>query len=243
MGVLTVLWYELQLFKKKFVSITSGSMISPLLYLVAFGWGLGSGVDVNGMSYMNFVIPGIIGMTTMTVSFSTVGNSLNISRMYNKTFEEFMTSPIKIWEYALGKIIAGAFRGMYSAALMIIFSLLFNPQLNISIYFIFLALTNCLVFAALGFMVGMLIDSHTDMNKFTSFIITPMSFLSGTFFPIDKMPSVLRNIIYYLPLAQSTSALRSSVNFGDKSLTTPLILFGYFLVFLFLSIKLCKKAE
>ncbi|WP_054251523.1 ABC transporter permease [Neofamilia massiliensis] len=243
MGVLTVLWYELQLFKKKFVSITSGSMISPLLYLVAFGWGLGSGVDVNGMSYMNFVIPGIIGMTTMTVSFSTVGNSLNISRMYNKTFEEFMTSPIKIWEYALGKIIAGAFRGMYSAALMIIFSLLFNPQLNISIYFIFLALTNCLVFAALGFMVGMLIDSHTDMNKFTSFIITPMSFLSGTFFPIDKMPFVLRNIIYYLPLAQSTSALRSSVNFGDKSLTTPLILFGYFLVFLFLSIKLCKKAE
>lgn len=243
MGVLTVLWYELQLFKKKFVSITSGSMISPLLYLVAFGWGLGSGVDVNGMSYMNFVIPGIIGMTTMTVSFSTVGNSLNISRMYNKTFEEFMTSPIKIWEYALGKIIAGAFRGMYSAALMIIFSLLFKPQLNISIYFIFLALTNCLVFAALGFMVGMLIDSHTDMNKFTSFIITPMSFLSGTFFPIDKMPFVLRNIIYYLPLAQSTSALRSSVNFGDKSLTTPLILFGYFLVFLFLSIKLCKKAE
>lgn len=243
MGVLTVLWYELQLFKKKFVSITSGSMISPLLYLVAFGWGLGSGVDVNGMSYMNFVIPGIIGMTTMTVSFSTVGNSLNISRMYNKTFEEFMTSPIKIWEYALGKIIAGAFRGMYSAALMIIFSLLFNPQLNISIYFIFLALINCLVFAALGFMVGMLIDSHTDMNKFTSFIITPMSFLSGTFFPIDKMPFVLRNIIYYLPLAQSTSALRSSVNFGDKSLTTPLILFGYFLVFLFLSIKLCKKAE
>lgn len=243
MGVLTVLWYELQLFKKKFVSITSGSMISPLLYLVAFGWGLGSGVDVNGMSYMNFVIPGIIGMTTMTVSFSTVGNSLNISRMYNKTFEEFMTSPIKIWEYALGKIIAGAFRGMYSAALMIIFSLLFNPQLNISIYFIFLALTNCLVFAALGFMVGMLIDSHTDMNKFTSFIITPMSFLSGTFFPIDKMPFVLRDIIYYLPLAQSTSALRSSVNFGDKSLTTPLILFGYFLVFLFLSIKLCKKAE
>lgn len=243
MGVLTVLWYELQLFKKKFVSITSGSMISPLLYLVAFGWGLGSGVDVNGMSYMNFVIPGIIGMTTMTVSFSTVGNSLNISRMYNKTFEEFMTSPIKIWKYALGKIIAGAFRGMYSAALMIIFSLLFNPQLNISIYFIFLALTNCLVFAALGFMVGMLIDSHTDMNKFTSFIITPMSFLSGTFFPIDKMPFVLRNIIYYLPLAQSTSALRSSVNFGDKSLTTPLILFGYFLVFLFLSIKLCKKAE
>lgn len=243
MGVLTVLWYELQLFKKKFVSITSGSMISPLLYLVAFGWGLGSGVDVNGMSYMNFVIPGIIGMTTMTVSFSTVGNSLNISRMYNKTFEEFMTSPIKIWEYALGKIIAGAFRGMYSAALMIIFSLLFNPQLNISIYFIFLALINCLVFAALGFMVGMLIDSHTDMNKFTSFIITPMSFLSGTFFPIDKMPFVLRDIIYYLPLAQSTSALRLSVNFGDKSLTTSLILFGYFLVFLFLSIKLCKKAE
>ena len=218
-------------------------MISPILYLIAFGWGLGSNVEVNGMSYMNFVIPGIIAMSTMSVSFGTVANSLNISRTYDKTFEEFMTSPIHMWEYTAGKILSGALRGLYSAILMILLSFIFKADLTINGYFVLLTLLNCLVFSSLGFLIGMVITSHVDMSKFTNFIITPMSFLCGTFFPIEKMPMVLKEIIYILPLTQSTVGLRASTQLTATWWISPAVLLVYLGIFMFASIRLCQKAE
>ena len=67
---------------------------------------------------------------------------------------------------------------------------------------------NCLVFAAMGFMVGIIIESHMDMNKFQNFVIAPMTFLCGTFFPLSNMPVVIRQIIWLLPLSQTNIAVR-----------------------------------
>lgn len=243
MKVLTVLWYEFRIFKRKFWTITSGAMISPLLYLIAFGWGLGQNVVIDGMSYMRFVVPGIVAMTTMTVSFGTVANSLNISRTYDKTFEEFITAPIHMWEYAAGKIIGGSIRGLYSAVLIFIASLFFRETLIITPYVILIAVLNCLVFAALGFMIGMIIDSHMEMNKFNSFIITPMSFLCGTFFPVDKVPVILREVISFLPLTQAATGMRNTDFSAVNPWISPCVLVIYLIIFFVISIKLCTNAE
>lgn len=243
MKISAILWHEYVLFKNKFWSITSSLMISPILYLIAFGWGLGDGMTISGTSYMNFVIPGIIAMSTMTISFGTVANSINISRMYDKTFEEFMVAPINMSTYAMGKIIASALRGMYSAMLIIILSLIFKANIDISIYFVFITILNCLVFAALGFIVGMLIDSHADMSKFSSFIITPMSFLCGTFFPIEKMPAIIKELILFLPLTQTSIALRGNSEFFVSMWFHSIILIIYFIILLMVGIKLCGKVE
>ena len=120
MKVLSVLWYESILFKRRFWSLTLGMMVSPILYLIAFGWGLGNSVTVNGGSYLSYVIPGIILMSSMTTSYSTVANNINISRTYDKTFEQFMIAPINMRSYAFGKILASALRGMYSAAIIML---------------------------------------------------------------------------------------------------------------------------
>jgi len=231
------------LFKNKFWSITTGLMIAPMLYLIAFGWGIGNSMTIDGMSYISFVIPGIIAMSTMTISFGTVANGINISRTYDKTFEEFMTAPINMVSYTIGKIIASALRGMYSAALIISLSLLFRGNVNIDIYFIFIIILNCLVFSALGFMIGMIIDSHADMSKFSNFIITPMSFLCGTFFPLDKMPFLIKDVIWILPLTQTSIALRRNSELFLNPWIHPLILVLYFVILLIIGIKLCTKAE
>ena len=243
MKIITILWHEYIIFKNRFWGTTISLMISPILYLIAFGWGLGNGMKIDGMSYMNFVIPGIIAMSTMTISFGTVANGINISRMYDKTFEEFVTSPINMASYAIGKIIASASRGLYSAALIIVLSLLFSKDFSIDLYSIFIIILNCLVFAALGFAIGMIIDSHADMSKFSSFIITPMSFLCGTFFPIDKMPFIIKQIVFLLPLTQTSVALRRSSDVFVNPYIHPLILAIYFVILLLLGIKLCTKAE
>lgn len=239
----SILWQEYILFKHKFWTVTLASMVSPILYLIAFGWGLGGGLTVEGKAYINFVIPGIIALTTMSSSYNNTANSVNISRIFYKTFEAFMMAPITVSSYALGKIVAGALMGMYSAVLIIALSLVAGTGIIISPYFIFMVILNCLVFAAIGFTVGMFINSHSDMAKFSSFIITPMSFLCGTFFSLDKMPAVIKGIIWMLPLTHTSLGLRSSGEDLMNIIIHPIILIIYFIVVYFIGIKGCKKAE
>jgi len=100
-----------------------------------------------------------------------------------------------------------------------------------------------LVFSALGFLIGMVIKTHADIAKFQNFIITPMAFLCGTFFPIDKMPDIVKQIIFVLPLTQTTVALRGAGNLFVNAWLHPLIL-GFFLIVLFVfGVRRCMKAE
>ncbi len=239
----SIIWQEFVLFKRKFKTITIASMISPMLYLIAFGWGLGGDITVEEKSYINFIIPGIIALTTMTVSYGNTANSVNISRIFYKTFEAFMMAPIAMISYGLGKIVAGALMGMYSALLIIILSLLFGTGLTISPYFILIIILNCLVFSAVGFAAGVFINSHTEMSKFSSFVITPMSFLCGTFFSLDKMPGILKDIIWCLPLSHTSLGLRNTGESLADMIIHPMILIIYFAIIFVIGIKGCKKAE
>lgn len=243
MGLQGILWQEFCVFRRKIVGTTLGFLVSPILYLVAFGWGMGSNVEVAGVSYMAYIIPGIIGMNTMMTSFSNTANTINISRIFYKTFEDYMISPINMTVYALGKIIAGACYGIYSATLIMVMVLIFTSDLVITPYFILVALLNCFVFAALGFLMGLLVNSHSDMAKFTSFVITPMSFLCGTFFPIDKMPEVLKWLIYLLPLTHTTLALRSTGESIAQMMLHVGVLLAYLVVLFIVGARRCKRAE
>lgn len=242
-GLYGILWQEFVVFKRKFVATSISFLVSPILYLVAFGWGLGSGVEINGVSYMAYIIPGIIGMNTMMTSFSNTSSTINISRIFYKTFEDYMISPINMTVYALGKIIAGAFYGIYSATLIIIMVSIFTNDLVITPYFILIAFLNCFVFSSLGFLMGLLVNSHSDMAKFTSFVITPMSFLCGTFFPIDKMPEILRWIIYLLPLTHTNIALRTSGETTGQMVLHAGVLVAYLVALFILGARHCKKVE
>ncbi|MFZ7120851.1 MAG: ABC transporter permease [Eubacteriaceae bacterium] len=243
MALKGVLWHECIVFKRKFWTTTIGGMISPILYVIAFGWGLGSNIQVEGTNYMLFVIPGIIALNTMIVSFNTTANSINIAKLYYKTFEEFMVAPINTGIYAIGKIVAGAFYGLYSATLIIALVSIFGAKLPITPYFILIIILNCLVFSAGGFLAGLMVKSHADMAKFTSFIITPMSFLCGTFFSISKMPFILDKLIWILPLTHTSLGLRSNGEELINMLQHPLILLIYFVVLFIAGIRYCKTAE
>lgn len=239
----SILWQEFVLFKRKFWTITVSSMVSPILYLIAFGWGLGGGMQIDGRDYIHFVIPGIIALTTMTSSYNSISSSVNISRIYYKSFESFMIAPINISIYALAKIIAGALRGLYSGILIILLSFIFNTGLHITPYFMLMVVLNCLVFSAVGFIAGIVINSHQDMSRFSSFIITPMSFLCGTFFSLDKMPAIIKNFILILPLTHTSIALRSVSEDLTTKIVHATVLIAYFVILFIMSVKFCKKAE
>ena len=237
-----VIWKDFIVFKSKFTSNTLAAIIGPLLYLIAFGWGIGNSLSVGGQSYVAFVIPGIVAMNSMSISFNIIASNLNIARLYDKTFEAEMTSPLRPFVFTLAKTTVGMLRGLYSAALIMIVSLLFDRSLVITPYFALLLILNCAVFASIGIIVGLKIKSHADMAKVTNFVITPMSFLCGTLFPLDRFPTAIRYVFQALPLSQAVMGLRRGASAGGSWLQ-PVLLLVWLAIMLPIAVKVCGKAE
>ena len=231
MEVFTILWREFIFFKRRLFNITTAAIITPLLYVIAFGWGLGSDVQIEGTTYMRFVIPGIIALSTMNTSFNAVSVRLNISRLYEKSFEYYLTSPVDMKLLALGHILSGAFRGMYAGILVLIISYIFKIYMPINFCFILVCFLNSFLFSAFGYGAALSINSHYDMSRFSTFIMTPMSFLCGTFFSLKKLPCWMKNLISILPLTQSTNVLRDIALGNNFSRNSIIILLIYSVVF------------
>ena len=86
MGILTVLWEKWVEFRRDFYKITLAAMIAPLLYILVFGMGIQT--MSHGQSYLNFLIPGVVALTTMNGSFNAIAQNLNVQRLYEKAFDQ-----------------------------------------------------------------------------------------------------------------------------------------------------------
>lgn len=242
-GLTAVLWREYLFFKRRWLTITTSAMVAPLLYLVAFGLGLGRSVSLNGVPYLDFIVPGVAALSTMNVSFNAVATPLTIARLYDKTLEEYLVAPITIHSYAAGKILAGALRGLYAAAILILISLIFQAKLIINEWFIVILCLNCLIFSSLGFLVALRIRSHPDMARFNNYAITPMIFLCGTFFSVDSIPFPFSQLIKLLPLTPASQVLRAVALGGEPAYALLAVQIIYLLVFVFWGLRTCLKVE
>lgn len=241
MEIVTVLWREYLFFKRQIVRITSSAIMSPILYLVAFGWGLGKDVVVEGLTYMHFIIPGIIALTTMNTGFNAVSSRIIVSKLHERSFEYYLTSPISMPLMSLGYILSGALRGIYAAALIVLVSLLFGVAIDINLYFITICFLNSFVFSALGYAAALSIESHYDMGRFNTYIMTPMSFLCGTFFSLENLPGTVKTVIGILPLSHASTSLRNIVLKGDFSQSSILILVIYAIILYFIGVYMSYR--
>jgi Nod factor-specific ABC transporter NodJ protein len=216
--------------KRNFLKFFTSRLVSPLLYLVAFGWGLGRSIQMESGNYLEFVVPGIIALSAMTTSFSAVGTSLNMSRLYHKTLEEYLIAPISAFSFTLGKVLAGSVRGVIASLIILVLAFLFGAKMAVSLCFFLVVLLTCFLFASLGVVAAMTINSHEDMANFTTFIILPMSFLCGTFFSLDRLPKVMACFIEMLPLTHASYSLRTLVLGGELPWTSMAVLTGYAVV-------------
>lgn len=226
----TVFWREMVVLKRTFLKFFASRLVSPLLYLVAFGWGLGRGIKMDGGSYLEFVVPGIVALSAMTTSFNAVGTSLNMSRLYHKTLEEYLIAPISPGAFVLGKVLAGTVRGLIASLIILGLAFLFGARLYAGGWFFLLTLLNCFLFSALGVIAAMTINSHEDMANFNTFIILPMSFLCGTFFSPGHLPAAVALLIELLPLTHVSYALRAVGGGGGVPPLSLAVVAGYAVV-------------
>jgi len=207
--IFTVFWRDWVVLDRRIGKFLISRMVSPILYLVAFGWGLGRNIQMDGASYLDFIVPGIIALNAMNISFNSVATPLNMMRLYQKSFEEYLIAPINPTAFVIGKILSGMFRGLISCAIIFIFTYIFGANIKVSLAFLTTLSLICILFSAMGFVAAMLINSHEDMANFSTYFLLPMSFLCATFFSLETMPAIIRTTIEIMPLTHAVYALRS----------------------------------
>ena len=121
MGIITILWEKWVEFRRAFYKITLAAMIAPLMYLVVFGMGIQT--TSHGQPYLNFLIPGVVSLTTMNGSFNAIAQNLNVQRLYEKAFDQVLISPTPLWQFIAGQIIGGSLRGFYAGGVILILTL------------------------------------------------------------------------------------------------------------------------
>ena len=242
MNFYPIFWKEMMLIRKKPWRFLASSLVMPVLYLVTFGWGLGRGLNIGGGRYLDFILPGILALSAMNNSFGPVSTSLNISKLYTKTIEEVLVSPVSPWDIALGRTLTGLVRGMFSALTLLIVGLASGVHLQMTVHFFSILALTAFCFGAAGVAAAMVAHSHEDMANFNSFFIIPMSFLAGTFFSPDSMPEPFRSFILVYPLTHASLLLRSLSTGNSPALGSLLILAAYTVMFFYLAVGTVKRS-
>jgi ABC-2 type transport system permease protein len=240
-------WYpvflkEMLHFKRRLLKLgyIFSAMAVPIIYLIAFGFGLGRSVRIDGGDYLSFLLPGLVAMSSMNNSYTWVANSLNLNRLYFKTFQIFVQAPISPSSIMTGEVLAGMAKGLFASSLIIIVGFLSSPNFSLSSMFIIALLLNCFLFANFGVIVGMITKSHEDTATYSNFLIIPMAFFSGTFFPVDKLPVYFKAVIYVLPLTHTSILIRKTC-LDTEGLVSLCVMIVYAVLFFLYGSKLIRE--
>lgn len=229
MGIVTILWEKWREFRRDFYKITLAAMIAPLMYLVVFGVGVQT--MSHGEPYLNFLIPGVVALTTMNGSFNAIAQNLNVQRLYEKAFDQVMISPTPLWQFVVGQVIGGSLRGLYAGLVILVLVWPIHTGLIFNGWSFLILFLNGAVFSVIGVVVSFYAKSHTDVPRFSNYIIMPMAYLCNTFFSTEQMPHGLREAVGILPLSQTSGMIRSIAKGEGFAPVGILILAAYLAVF------------
>jgi len=213
MSVIYILWLrEMKRYLRSRVQIIV-SLGQPLLYLLALGFGFGPVfAKAGGGSYLQFMAPGVVGMTVL---FSSVFSGIAI--LWDRQFgflKETLVAPVSRFQIMLGRTLGGATVAILQGALFLILSLLagFRPShwFAIPFGFAFVALI-AIVFAALGTTIGSVIKDMQGFQLIMNFLVMPIFFLSGALYPLANLHVVMRVITHLDPLTYGVDGLRGAL--------------------------------
>jgi len=215
---MTIWWGEWLDLRVRIWQLLASGLVAPLVYILAFGVGLGSSLsrsqDLTGGtgSYLLFILPGMVALSGMTISFAGTTFSICGDRLFSKTFEELLLLPVHPLALHLGKMLAGVTRGVVTALGVMILGALITQNGNLLHPGVFLLLAlDCAVFAGAGVVAGLNVPSIESVGLMINFLITPMSFLGATFFDPATLPLPLQVLVYALPLTHASIGIRAVV--------------------------------
>ena len=235
-SIWTLFKKEVYRFLKVGIQTVIGPAISSLLFLAIFTLALGRSINsINGVALAHFIAPGLIMMTMLQNSFANSASSIGQAK-FQGNIVDILMAPLGDLELTIGYIGGSIARGLICGIVTTFGIVLFMPlQIHSFSTLIFYSFMGCLMMGSLGTMVGIWADKWDQQQGVTNFIVLPLTFLSGTFYSISRLPEFWQNFAKFNPFFYNIDGFRYSfIGKSDGSLiigATSIIIINSLLIF------------
>lgn len=185
------------------------AVITATLYYAIFGAFLGDRIgDVDGVSYVAFIVPGLVMMAVITNSYANVVSSF-FSAKFMKSLEEIIVAPVPHWVVIAGYATGGILRGFAVGILSLIVALFFTdlPIAHLGTILLFFVLT-AVLFSLAGLVNGVYAKGFDSISIFPTFVLTPLTYLGGVFYPISVLPPFWQQVSLLNPILYMVNGFR-----------------------------------
>ena len=210
-------------------------VLSTSLYFVVFGAAIGSRMgDMDGVSYGAFIIPGLVMLSLLNESISNASFGIYMPK-WSGTIYELLSAPVSVVEVVAGYVGAAATKSLILGVLILLTARLFvDYEILHPGWMLFFLLLTAVTFSLFGFIIGIWADSFEKLQVIPLMVITPLTFLGGSFYSIDMLPPIWQKITLFNPVVYLISGFRwSFFGIADVSLSISV---GMALLFLTLCI-------
>lgn len=204
------------------------SIVSPVvstsLYFVVFGAAIGSRItQVEGVSYGTFIVPGLVMLSVLTQSIANASFGIYFPKFIG-TIYELLSAPVSPFEAVLSYVGAAATKSIILGSIILATATLFVPlEIHHPFWMVFFLVLTSLTFSLLGFIIGIWADNFEKLSLAPMLILTPLTFLGGSFYSIKMLPPVWQTVSLFNPVVYLVSGFRwSFYDAGDVSLLASL---------------------
>ena len=223
-AVKTIFLFEMARMWRTLGQSIASPVLSTSLYFVVFGSAIGSRIkDIDGIEYGSFIVPGLIMLSILTQSISNASFGIYFPR-FSGTIYEILSAPISYLEVIAGYVGAAAVKSILLGCLILLTANFFvDIHIKHPIWMFFFLILTSVTFSLFGFLIGIWADGFEKLQIVPLLIITPLTFLGGSFYSISMLPPLWQKISMLNPVVYLISGFRWSF-FGtaDVSLTTSL---------------------
>ncbi len=230
-GILAIYKFEMARTGRTLMQSIVSPVLSTCLYFIVFGAAIGSRItEVDGVSYGSFIVPGLIMLSLLTQSVSNASFGIYFPR-FSGTIYEILSAPVSYLEIVIGYAGAAATKSVILGTIILATAGFFVP-LHVEHPFVmagFLILTS-ITFSLLGFIIGIWADGFEKLQIVPLLVITPLTFLGGTFYSIDMLPPLWQKISLLNPVVYLVSGFRwSFYGSGDVPVIASFVMSMVFL--------------
>lgn len=230
-GIRAIYKFEMARTWRTLMQSIASPVISTSLYFVVFGSAIGSRMgDIGGVSYGAFIVPGLIMLSLLMQSISNASFGIYMPK-FSGTIYEVLSAPISYVEIVVGYVGAAATKSVILGLIILVTARLFVPfEIAHPFWMLTFLLLTAVTFSLFGFIIGIWADGFEKLQIVPMMIVTPLTFLGGTFYSLDMLPPIWQTITLFNPVVYLISGFRWSF-YGVADVSVGLSV-GMTLVFL-----------
>ena len=230
-AIIAIYKFEMARWGRTFLQSVISPVIATSLYFVVFGAAIGSRIaEIDGVAYGAFIVPGLIMLMLLTQSVANASFGIYFPRFTGTIYEQ-LSAPLSPFEMVIGYVGAAATKSIILGLIILATATLFVPiEIDHPVWMVIFLLLTAITFSLLGFVIGLWADGFEQLQLVPLLVITPLTFLGGTFYSLNVLPPVWRTVSLFNPVVYLVSGFRwSFYGTSDVSVEVSLIMIGLFL--------------